>query len=109
MVRRLLPRMPPQSLAMVLHGYAALGFPPHELLDGAAEHMAAGLASYPPQSVGTMVWAFAKLGVHPGRGLPGGGIATEVRGVGVRVCGLLFVCGLVLNFSCGRQGGGGKE
>ena len=77
--RRLLPGVEPQSLAMALHAYATLGFTPHELLDGAAEHMAARLGSYPPQSAATVVWAFAKLGLHPGRGLPGGGVLTDVR------------------------------
>lgn len=80
-LRRQLARTPPQSLAMALAAYARLGYTPYELVDGAAEHLAAGLqAGYPPQSVVNLVWAFAKLGVHPGRGLPEGGIRTEVRG-----------------------------
>lgn len=76
-LRRQLGSTPPQSLAMTLHGFATLGVTPHELLDGAVQHMAVHLHDYPPQSVASSVWSLAKMGVHPGRGLPEGGFRTQ--------------------------------
>ncbi|KAL4430985.1 hypothetical protein ABPG75_006241 [Micractinium tetrahymenae] len=75
-LRSMWERLPPQSAAMVLHSYASQQFTPHELLDAAAEHLAAHLAGYEPQSVAMAMWSFGKLGVHPGRGLPAGGLCT---------------------------------
>lgn len=72
--------MAPQALALTLHAFASLGHTPHELLDVAAEQMAARLPDYPPQSLAMAVWAFATYGLHPGRGLPFGGPTVPALG-----------------------------
>lgn len=67
-LRSMWDRLPPQSAAMVLHSYAHQQFTPHELLDAAAEHLAARLDDYEPQ-----VGGWVGVGGGVGGGGAGGG------------------------------------